>query len=514
MKVGNNMTFDEWFKLACEYKNEHGDLLVPKEYKTESGKNLGSWIKEKRKYYFKNKLTTEQIEKLESIGMVWKVHEQAWDDMFALAVEYANEHGNLLVPQKYITENGKPLGIWISNCRIFYKNDKLSQEKIESLESIGMIWRVHDKKWDDMYAMVSLYYQKHGNLNIPCDYHNANNISLIHWIIRQRELYELNKLSKEQVEKLERLGMDWKKSKRHNWSYMYRLAENYYKEHGNLIIPGRYISENGEHLGEWILKNRRNYIKGKLSSDRIEKLENIGMVWEIVKKDCWEEMFEQASEYVSVHGNLLVPTVYKTENNKPLGLWIKDQRYDYKKNQLSKAKQEQLEAIGMVWTVCDYKWNTMLLMARRYYLEHGNLFIDDSSTLPDMKKLKKWLIYQRNLCIKGKLSKEKKKALESIGMVWDAKLSKENINIHLEELTVTIDKEKNKNVLKYISAIELQTKIRFLRDIGESPVDEKGRLIDIFTMSNHDIEEKYGVNIESLIKYYKKDNTRKLKLKL
>ena len=31
---------------------------------------------------------------------------------------------------------------------------------------------------------------------------------------------------------------------------------------------------------------------------------------------------------------------------------------------------------------------------------------------------------------------------------------------------------------------------------------------------NHDIEEKYGVNIESLIKYYKKDNTRKLKLKL
>lgn len=305
MKVGNNMTFDWWFKLACEYKDEHGDLLVPKEYKTESGKNLGSWIKEKRKYYFKNKLTTEQIEKLESIGMVWKVHEQAWDDMFALAVEYANEHGNLLVPQKYITENGKPLGIWISNCRIFYKNDKLSQEKIESLESIGMIWQVHDKKWDDMYAMVSLYYPK-----------------------------------------------------------------------------------------------------------------------------------------------------------------------------------------------------------------HGNLFIDDSSTLPDMKKLKKWLIYQRNLCIKGKLSEEKKKALESIGMVWDAKLSKENINIHLEELTVTIDKEKNKNVLKYISAIELQTKIRFLSDIGESPVDENGRLIDIFTMSNHDTEEKYGVNIESLIKYYKKDNTRKLKIKL
>ena len=99
-------------------------------------------------------------------------------------------------------------------------------------------------------------------------------------------------------------------------------------------------------------------------------------------------------------------------------------------------------------------------------------------------------------------------------MVWDAKLSKENINIHLEELTVTIDKEKNKTVLKYISAIELQTKIRFLSDIGESPVDEKGRLIDIFTMSNHDTEEKYGVNIESLIKYYKKDNTRKLKIKL
>ena len=46
--------------------------------------------------------------------------------------------------------------------------------------------------------------------------------------------------------------------------------------------------------------------------------------------------------------------------------------------------------------------------------------------------------------------------------------------------------------------------------IGVSPVDELGNLIDIFSMSSYDIEEKYGVRIESLIEYYKNVNSRRL----
>lgn len=52
-------------------------------------------------------------------------------------------------------------------------------------------------------------------------------------------------------------------------------------------------------------------------------------------------------------------------------------------------------------------------------------------------------------------------------------------------------------------------KINFLSDNGLDLVDTFGKLIDIFSMSNQDIQKKYGISLETIINTYKKGVTKK-----
>lgn len=360
-------------------------------------------------------------------------------EWYKIAKEYKNEYGNLLVPQKYKTANNQNLGFWISTQRRYYLNNKLSDEQIEMLESIGMIWSIHDKQWDDMYELASQYYKKHGDLNIRNYYKTSKKENLGTWICAQRYFYKLNKLSFERIQKLESIGMIWQIHQSSDWNTMYKLAQNYYHKHSNLLVPKNYVAEDGQNLGLWIASKRCAYTNGELSLEKIKKLEAIGMNWKLKERD-WNKKYTLARTYYNEHGNLLIPRHGPT---KALGDWLKNQRYAHKR---------------------------------------------------------------------GELSSEKIELLANIGMIWDIKANKNDINNYLENILLTIDKELNHTVLKHISLIELQTKINFLNDIDIPPVDKDGKLIDIFSMTSKDIEEKYGVSLVSLIEYYKKSNQRSFKL--
>ena len=69
------------------------------------------------------------------------------------------------------------------------------------------------------------------------------------------------------------------------WNEKYMLAKEYYKKHGNLLIPHDYIV-NDIKLGRWIQTQRQNYNKNDNSyftTDKINKLNDINMVWDCKK---------------------------------------------------------------------------------------------------------------------------------------------------------------------------------------------------------------------------------------
>jgi hypothetical protein len=76
--------------------------------------------------------------------MVWDVEDHIWKQNYLIAKEYYREHGNLRVPKRYVTSDGKKLGIWIQNQRRMYQgkssNKNLTDERIEMLNQIEMVW--------------------------------------------------------------------------------------------------------------------------------------------------------------------------------------------------------------------------------------------------------------------------------------------------------------------------------------------------------------------------------------
>ena len=101
------------------------------------------------------------------------------------------------------------------------------------------------------------------------------------------------------------------------------------------------------------------------------------MVWDasINKKEAWTKWYELAKEYRNEHDDLLVPYKYKTPSGENLGWWINTTRIAYKKGNLSPDQIGRLNAIGMVWSAQENKWNKMYKLAVEYRNEYGDLLV-------------------------------------------------------------------------------------------------------------------------------------------
>ena len=491
-------------------------------------------------------LEIENIDIYEELRYVLDRLTMNWDDKYELAKTYYEAYGNLLIPNKFKTingihkdDNGLPLGSWIRTQRQNLKKGTLSEERIEKLELIGMVWTATlapDEQWDLMYELAKTYYETNGNLLIPQRFKTTNGIDydenglfLGKWTSKQRQNYKKDILSEEKIKKLELIGMVWaiKLTSDEQWDKMYELAKTYYETYGNLLIPQRFNTTNGIHkddnglsLGDWIIKQRQNNKKNTLSEERITKLESIGMVWTatLAPDEQWDKMYELAKTYYEAYGNLLIPNKFKTingihkdDNGLPLGSWIRTQRQNLKKGTLSEERIEKLELIGMVWTATlapDEQWDLMYELAKTYYETNGNLLIPQrfkTTNGIDYDEnglfLGKWISKQRQNYKKDILSEERIKKLELIGTVWDSRKNKSEISELCEKHD--INQKINKKIIGHITFRELEAKINYLLDMEIPLYDDEGKLHDIFCMSNPDMEEKYGTNLEELItKYY------------
>lgn len=271
--------WEQNFKLAKEYYLTYGNLDIPTNYKSTDGKHLGNWVLRQRQLYKSNSLTDEQVKKLDSIGMDWMDRvDRVWENGFMEAKNYSEEYGNLSVPKNYRSNTDFPLGIWIQRQRSLYKNNKISENRIKRLTDIGMNW--NPDNWESRFNLVKQYYEEHGNINIS-QKEVIQGVWLGKWIVSQKKAMEEGKLTHEQIEMLKTLPMEEVGRKDNRWWSMYEEAKKYYLTYGNLNIPMNYLTSNGKKLSDWIIRQRRNYKLGKMSSEHKEKLDEIGFIWDL-----------------------------------------------------------------------------------------------------------------------------------------------------------------------------------------------------------------------------------------
>ena len=136
----------EWMKnyrVATDYYNRNGNLVMPKDYKTKEGVSLGRWIERQRKLFQDKKLSGKEVDLLNSVGMEWSKIDYKWLEKYDLAVSYYKNTGNLLVPSRYTTVDGVNLGLWIKHQRKRYKENSISEREKSLLDEIGMVWNLH-----------------------------------------------------------------------------------------------------------------------------------------------------------------------------------------------------------------------------------------------------------------------------------------------------------------------------------------------------------------------------------
>jgi superfamily II DNA or RNA helicase len=350
-----NCSWELMYAEAKKYYCEHGNLMVPKNYKTEAGLSLGLWLNTQRQIY-KGKadgfLTDEQIAQLNEIGIVWDDYRDlSWEKSYLEAKDYYNKFGDLLVPIKYVTESGFPLGVWIMSMRQARANQRsntVTEERLQKLDEIGMVWDVFSDQWERNYLEAVEYYREHGNLLVPVRYISPNGIRLGSWIASQRMIRngkQSGKLTAEQIERLERIGMVWSADDE-RWHVGYEAALIYSRTYGNLNVPSDYETADGYRLGLWIKLKRQQYKRGTLSDQRIHDLERIGMRWNTAAGH-WQEMFEEAKKYYELNGNLKVPPAYKTSGGYDLNIWLNNLKR--RQDHLSDEQVTALNDIGMKW---------------------------------------------------------------------------------------------------------------------------------------------------------------------
>lgn len=206
------------------YFNEHGNLDIKARYETPDGFKLGRWVcnlrTKVRTKGLDQALTPEQQQQLAELGMIWDRNSEKWEDYFEVAENYYKTHGNLDVMTKYVTENGLPLGRWLSEishqaCGENQDQISLSEEQLKRLRSIGFRQeKKTDRQWNEKYMLARNYYETYGNLNIPLSY-SINGVRLGRWIanVRSKRKHPASSgmvLGEERIRQLDSIGMNWK----------------------------------------------------------------------------------------------------------------------------------------------------------------------------------------------------------------------------------------------------------------------------------------------------------------
>ena len=435
-------------QAAADAAAKEGTLELPRSYTIHSGVPVGKWLELQRQVQAgqrPGRLTAEQAAKLEKLGIRWNHRlETAWEKGFASAQKYRTEHGDLLVPVRYRDKNDFALGEWIVYNRQRYLGGNLTQNRIERLEAIGMVWSTSNDLWEQNYAAATQYYLEHGDLEVPIKYETPSGFGLGVWLGAQRAAHKAGELPQEQVERLDALGMDWTNRNDRKWMSLYDVAAAYYHEHGNLNVPSEYVTPDGVLLGKWVARQRYAYLNPDRSSARVtperkDLLDKLGMVWE--KYDPWQERYDLALAYKTEHGDLEIPSVYKTEDGVWLGSWVSRQRQALNSGSsalsserrkllrtLFKGERRPSDPAADHGTVREANWERNFRSAARYARKYKHLLVPASYVDSDGVRLGVWIsnlrAARKNRPDSYQVTPAHIKKLNSIGMVWDARDAK------------------------------------------------------------------------------------------
>ena len=123
--------------------------------------------------------------------------------------------------------------------------------------------------------------------------------------------------------------------------------------HKELIdeVSAKFFKQNGHsnppsntQLGNWVGKQRTLFKKNKLSNKKIELLNQLNFVWDLLD-DQWHNKYREFILFLKENSNSY------PHHRSTLGRWVEVQRRNYKKGKLSSKYIKLLNEINFIWTI-------------------------------------------------------------------------------------------------------------------------------------------------------------------
>jgi superfamily II DNA or RNA helicase len=389
--LGDN--WDERFGQLKAFQERFGHCNVPARWP--ENPKLSQWVVSQRSKG--DALSGGKRQRLNDLGFIWEVYDSRWEEMLETLIAYKAKQGDCKVPPNWA--DNPILARWVRKQR--GRRAELSKERVQRLDQIGFVWELLDNQWEEMFAALVAYKQRHGDCNVPARW--PENLILSQWVITQRS--NRDKLEAAKRAQLDEVGFTWQ-VRDSQWQEIFNGLVAFKKAHGHCKVPQKW--RENPRLASWVSGQRTN--RDKLSGDKRSLLDALGFVWDAVG-DPWQEMFNALLAYKERFGHTKVPRSWG--ESQKLANWVVIQRRD--KDKLSDAKRMRLEEIGFAWSGLEDTWNKMFAALVSYKKTHGHTNVPARST--EYRELSQWVITQRHR--PERLTGDRRQSLEKIAFVWD-----------------------------------------------------------------------------------------------
>ena len=204
---------------------------------------------------------------------------------------------------------------------------------------------------------------------------------------------------------LEQLGVSWDRR--------FGELQAFKTKHGHCNVPQRHPYQT---LGHWASGQRTRRRAGRLSPDRVARLNAIGFVWD-QEAESWKEKYEALITFKQKAGHCDVPSVFP--DNPALGNWLVHQRVLRSTGRLAREREGLLEAVGVTWNTVEAQWEEKFERLVAFGKREGH--VDIPRDYPDDVELAHWVSNQRAFKRRERITPERVARLEAIGFRWDPK---------------------------------------------------------------------------------------------
>ncbi|MFD9053224.1 helicase associated domain-containing protein [Streptomyces zaomyceticus] len=278
-----------WAKLK-KFTERETHARVPYGHK-EGAFPLGQWVAEQRRAYGCGEMNGQRAGRLETLGMVWSVTDERFQENLAAAKAYYEVHWTLCAPRT-ATMLDRPVGQWLANLRRPGALDSRPEWKT-TLETVDADWNPSwPAPWQRHYAVVREMIAEETILGYIEPGVTVHGMDIGKWLARQRKPDVWAALTDGQRARLEAIGVvphapelaaPVKPSTVPVSAFERGVAAlaQYKARTGSVTVPRTHVErlEDGTEVKLGVFLSNSKSRRARLTADKLAALAELGLDW-------------------------------------------------------------------------------------------------------------------------------------------------------------------------------------------------------------------------------------------